>query len=199
MRLIGLTGGIATGKSTVAGMLQSHGAVIVDLDVLAREVVQPGTPVLARIADRFGSDVVDADGALDRAALGAIVFADPGARLELERLTHPAVIELMQQQIGEAAARDAPVVVVDVPLLFETGREELFEGTLLVYAPPETQLRRMLARDGLDAADAQQRINAQLPIDDKRLRATWVIDNGGDIAATESQVQAWWGEAIGGP
>ena len=143
--------------------------------------------------------MVDADGALDRAALGAIVFADPGARLELERLTHPAVIELMQQQIGEAAARDAPVVVVDVPLLFETGREELFEGTLLVYAPPETQLRRMLARDGLDAADAQQRINAQLPIDDKRLRATWVIDNGGDIAATESQVQAWWGEAIGGP
>ena len=127
------------------------------------------------------------------------MFADPGARLELERLTHPAVIELMQQQIGEAAARDAPVVVVDVPLLFETGREELFEGTLLVYAPPETQLRRMLARDGLDAADAQQRINAQLPIDDKRLRATWVIDNGGDIAATESQVQAWWGEAIGGP
>jgi dephospho-CoA kinase len=198
MRLIGLTGGIATGKSTVARMLHARGATVIDADELAREVVRPGTPGLRDIVARFGAHLRDAGGALDRTALADIVFADAAARRDLERITHPRVIELMQQRIADAFARDAPIVIVDVPLLFETGRDDMFEGTLLVHATPEVQLQRICARDGLSAADAQRRLDAQLPIESKRARATWVIENRGDPADTERQVAAWWDEVVGG-
>jgi dephospho-CoA kinase len=194
MRLIGLTGGIATGKSTVARMLHARGATIIDADELAREVVRPGTPALRDITARFGIGILDTGGALDRAALADIVFADDTARRDLERITHPRVVELMQQRIADAFARDAPLVIVDIPLLFETGRDGMFEATLLVHAPPDVQLQRIMARDGLSEADARRRLEAQLPIEDKRARATWVIENRDDLADTERQVAAWWDE-----
>ena len=197
MRLIGLTGGIATGKSTVARMLHERGATVIDADELARQAVRPGTPALDEIVARFGDHVIDAGGELDRAAMADIVFADTAARLDLERITHPRVLELMQQQIADAFARDAPVVVVDVPLLFETGRDDMFEGVLLVHAPAETQVRRLRDRDGLRDAAALQRLDAQLPIDEKRSRATWVIENADSLADTERQVAAWWDEVVG--
>ena len=198
VRLIGLTGGIATGKSTVASLLAEHGATVVDSDELAREVVQRGQPALAEIAERFGPDVIAPDGSLDRAAMGAIVFADPEARRDLERITHPRIAELTQERIAAAAARDAGVVVVDVPLLFESKREDMFEGVLLVYAPEEVQIRRLIARDGLDEAAARQRLAAQLPIEEKRSRATWVIDNSGRLDETRRQVDRWWSDLAAG-
>jgi len=198
MRLIGLTGGIATGKSTVARMLAAHGATIIDADQLAREVVEPGQPALAEIINRFGPAVIAADGALDRAALGTIVFADAGARRDLERITHPRIGALTQERIAAALARDADLVVVGVPLLFENDRADMFEGVLLTYAPEDVQVQRLMQRDGLDAVAARRRLDAQMPIEDKRARATWIIDNGGAIEATQQQVDRWWESLLSG-
>jgi dephospho-CoA kinase len=194
MRLIGLTGGIGSGKSTVARMLASRGAVLVDADLLAREVVEPGTPALAEIAAEFGPSVLLPDGRLDRAAMGAVVFNDAARRERLNAITHPRVGELMQARIAEALGSDAPLVVVDVPLLFEGGRQSMFEGVLLVWVPPELQLRRLVERDGMGEQEARARIAAQMPIDDKRALATWVVDNSGSVDETERQVDVWWRE-----
>ena len=198
MRLIGLTGGIATGKSTVAGMLAERGATVIDADELARRVVEPGQPAYTAVVERFGSEVVNPDGTLNRGRLGAVVFADPSARRDLERITHSRIGELMQRGIADAIAHDAPVAVVDIPLLYEATRDDMFEGVLLVYAPRADQLRRMVSRDGFSEAEATARLDAQLPIEAKRDLATWVIDNSGDLRDTERQVAAWWGEEIGG-
>jgi len=196
MRLIGLTGGIGTGKSTVAGMLVERGAALVDADRLAREVVEPGTPGLAEIVAEFGPAVLLPDGSLDRPALGALVFADAARRERLNQITHPRVGALMQERIAAALQSGAPLVVVDVPLLFEGSRQSLFEGVMLVWTPPEVQLRRLVQRDGWAADEARRRIAAQMPIDDKRELATWVIDNSGTVADTRRQVDAWWGEHV---
>jgi dephospho-CoA kinase len=198
MRLIGLTGGIATGKSTVAGMLAKRGATVIDADELARRVVEPGQPAYTAVVERFGSEVVNPDGTLNRGRLGAVVFADPSARRDLERITHSRIGELMQRGIADAIAHDAPVAVVDIPLLYEATRDDMFEGVLLVYAPLAEQLRRMVSRDGFSEAEATARLDAQLPIEAKRDLGTWVIDNSGDLRDTERQVAAWWGEEIGG-
>ena len=192
MRLIGVTGGIATGKSTVDAMLAAHGAVVIDADELAREVVRPGEPALAEVAARFGQDMLQADGTLDRSRLGAVVFADPDARRDLEGITHPRIAALTQERVAAALAGTAPLIAVDIPLLYENGREPMFEGVLLVYAPEAVQIRRMRDRNGLDDAAAAQRLAAQLPIEEKRARATWVIDNSGDIEATARAVDRWW-------
>ncbi len=192
MRLIGLTGGIATGKSTVDRMLEAHGATVIDADELAREAVRPGEATLERVIERFGEDVSAADGSLDRGRLGKIVFADSDARHDLERITHPRIIELTQERIAGALAGAAPLVVVDIPLLFENAREGMFDGVLLVYAPPDVQVRRLRERNDLDETAARQRLAAQLPIDEKRARATWIIDNSGEDDATQRQVDAWW-------
>jgi dephospho-CoA kinase len=195
MRLIGVTGGIATGKTTVDRMLAAHGAAVIDADELAREAVLPGEQALDEIVRRFGNDVIQSDGSLDRGRLGAIVFADPEARSDLERITHPRILELTRERIASALAGPAPLVAVDIPLLFENAREVMFEGVLLVYAPRETQLRRLRERNGLDASAAQQRLAAQMPIDEKRDRATWVIDNNHGVDATSQAVDRWW-EAV---
>jgi dephospho-CoA kinase len=179
MRLIGLTGGIATGKSTVDRMLEAHGATVIDADGLAREAVRPGEATLERVIERFGEDVRAADGSLDRGRLGKVVFADSDARHDLERITHPRIIELTEERIATALAGAAPLVVVDIPLLFENARAGMFEGVLR-------------ERNGLDETAARQRLAAQLPIDEKRARATWIIDNSGEEDATQRQVDAWW-------
>lgn len=194
MRLIGLTGGIATGKSTVAAMLTTRGAAIVDADAIAHEVLLPGASAFEDVVQRFGGRVLDEGGAIDRAALGAIVFADPELRAELERITHPRINALVQERIVEALQSSAPLVAADIPLLFERGLEGAFEGTMLVYARPATQLLRLRERDGLDDISAQRRLVAQLPIDEKRARATWVIDNEGSRESTAAQVHDWWRE-----
>ena len=196
MHLIGLTGGIGSGKSTVARMLAARGAALVDADLLAREVVEPGTPGLAEIAAEFGASVLLPDGRLDRAALGAVVFADAARRERLNQITHPRVGALMQERIATALASGAPLVVVDVPLLFEGSRQTMFEGVMLVWVPEAVQLQRLVERDGMGEAEARQRIAAQMPIDRKRELATWVIDNSGTAAQTEQQVGAWWSENV---
>ncbi|HSP65613.1 MAG TPA: dephospho-CoA kinase [Candidatus Deferrimicrobium sp.] len=197
MRLIGLTGGIATGKSTVAALLAARGAAVIDADVLAREVLVPGAPGFAEVVETFGPGVLAESGSVDRAALGAVVFTDPQQRAALERITHPRINALMQERVLDALQSDVPLVVADIPLLFERRREGAFEGVLLVYAPPPIQLRRVRERDGLDDLEAQRRLLAQLPIDEKRERATWVIDNSGCREATGAQVDDWWREVVG--
>jgi dephospho-CoA kinase len=192
MRLIGVTGGIATGKSTVDLMLGEHGAMVIDADELAREAVSPGERALDAIAARFGPDMIQSDGSLDRARLGDIVFADSEARRDLERITHPRILELTQERIAAALGGPAPLVAVDIPLLYENAREAMFEGVLLVYAPRDVQIRRLRERNGLDESAALQRLAAQLPIDEKRDRATWVIDNSSGLEATRRAVDLWW-------
>lgn len=194
MRCVALTGGIAAGKSTVAAMLAELGASVVDADALAREVVEPGRPALAEISKRFGPGVLDGEGALDRRALAAVVFADEADRRELERITHPRIASLIDQRTRLAAEAGAGLVVAVVPLLFEVGWQPRFEGVIVVHAPEEEQLRRLMARDGVDAAAAAGRLATQLPVEEKRRRADWVIDNGGDLSETRLQVERWWAE-----
>lgn len=192
---IGLTGGIATGKSTVASMLLRKGAPLVDADVIAREVVEPGSPVLSRVAERFGSDILLPDGSLNRKKLGAIVFADPAQRKALESLLHPPIRALMKERMAllERQQPDKPVIV-DVPLLYESGLETMFDAVMVVYVPAALQRERLKQRDGLTEEQAVQRLAAQLPIDEKRRRADIVIDNAGTLQETQRQIDLFWKE-----
>ena len=186
---VGLTGGIASGKSLVAAELAARGAIIIDADVLAREVVEPGTPALAAIVKRFGSQVLT-DGQLDRSWLGEIVFADPLARRDLERIVHPAVraraIEL------ERAADGAAVVVHVIPLLVETGQQQNFDFVVTVDIDQETQIQRLMARNGFRRAEAESRIAAQATREDRRAAADVVLDNTGTLARLRDQIAALW-------
>jgi dephospho-CoA kinase len=192
MRLIGLTGGIASGKSTVAALLHERGATVVDADAVAHEVLLPGGTAFDDVVTRFGAAILDDTGAVNRGVLGDVVFADPDLRGELERITHPRINALMQQRMTAAIESAAPLVVADIPLLFERDLDRAFEGSMLVYVPAAVQLQRLRDRDGIDDVSARQRLAAQLPIDDKRGRATWIIDNAGSRDATAAQVDAWW-------
>ncbi|MBO9598955.1 MAG: dephospho-CoA kinase [Cohnella sp.] len=190
---IGLTGGIATGKSTVANLLTERGAVLIDLDVIAREVVEPGQPALARVAERFGQAVLREDGTLDRKKLGSIVFADATRRQALEAILHPAIRAVMKERMAMHEGRSPDrLVVVDVPLLFESKLEPYFEQIMLVYVPREEQLQRLMKRDGLSEADAERRLAAQMSIEDKKALADIVIDNSADLTRTEAQIDRWW-------
>ena len=186
---VGLTGGIASGKSLVAAELAARGAIVIDADVLAREVVEPGTPALAAIVERFGRQVLT-DGQLDRSRLGEIVFADPLARRDLERIVHPAVraraIEL------ERAAEGAAVVVHVIPLLVETGQQQNFDFVVTVDVDQETQIRRLMARNGFSRAEAEARIAAQATREDRRAAADVVLDNTGTLAQLRDQIAALW-------
>lgn len=190
---IGLTGGIACGKSTVAAMLVRRGAILIDADQIAREVVLPGAPALGAVAERFGESVLNDDGSLNRKALGEIVFKEEAARKDLEAILHPRIRATMKARMEEAN-RLTPdkLVVVDVPLLFESKLEFMFEETLLVYIPRELQLVRLMERDGISAEQAERRLAAQMPIDDKRALADAVIDNSGTLEQTERQIDQYW-------
>jgi dephospho-CoA kinase len=188
---VGLTGGIASGKSLVAAELAARGAIIIDADVLAREVVEPGTPALAAIIDRFGSDVVQ-DGQLDRVRLAQIVFADPSARRDLERIVHPAVRARAAEL--ERAAGDAAVVVHVIPLLVETGQQKNFDLVVTVDADHETQVQRLMARNGFTRAEAESRIAAQASREDRKRSADVVLDNTGTVAQLREQIDALWAE-----
>ncbi len=196
-RLIGLTGGLASGKSSVAARLAERGATVVDADQLAREVVEPGEPALAAIVDAFGGAVLGADGRLDRRRLGAVAFANAQLRARLEAITHPPIRALGAARVAEALAGGSFLVVYDIPLLFEGHREAEFDGVLLVYAAPAVQRARLQLRDGLDDSQARQRLAAQWPIDRKLPLATWVIDNSGTRTATRLAVARWRRQVMG--
>ncbi|RKR74139.1 dephospho-CoA kinase [Frondihabitans australicus] len=197
MFVVGLTGGIAAGKSIVASRLGALGAAVVDADRLAREVVEPGTPGLAEIAQRFGEGVVQPDGSLDRAALGAIVFSDPAARLDLEAITHPRVQALSLQRMCEAVADDpARVVVYDVPLLVEARGVGEFDHIVVVHAPASMRIARLVTLRGMDPAEARKRVDAQASDEQRAAVADDVIDSSTSLASTEKQTDALYARLV---
>ncbi len=191
---MGLTGGVASGKSTVSAILVGLGAVVVDADLLAREVVAPGTPGLAAVVEELGPDVVGADGAMDRAAVGAIVFADGDARRRLEAVIHPRV-RARAAELEAAAGPDA-VVVHDIPLLVETGQAESFDAVLVVDVPVATQVERMVADRGMSREEAEARVAAQATREQRLAAATYVIDNTGTREDLRDRVTEVFGELV---
>lgn len=189
MLRIGLTGGIATGKSTVLRRFAAHGVPVIDADAVARAVVAPGTPGAAAVARRFGPSVMRADGTIDRQALGAIVFGDTAARADLEAIVHPAVRRAIVAWLASLPT-DTRLAIADIPLLFETGRATDFDVVIVTTCEPGEQLRRLVRRDGLTEEAARQRIAAQWPLAEKTRRADHVIDTGGSLAETEAAVDA---------
>jgi dephospho-CoA kinase len=188
--LAGLTGGIATGKSTVSEMFRRLGAVIIDADLLAREVVEPGEPALAQIAAEFGKDVIQADGTLDRKKLGALVFGNAERRKRLEQLTHPAIRDRFRRRLAELEAQGFDGIVLwDAPVMIESGGYRDMDRLVVVATDEATQSARLCARDSIDAAEANQKIRSQMPVAEKAKLADYVIDNVGDRAATEARVR----------
>jgi dephospho-CoA kinase len=191
VRRIGLTGGIGTGKSTVARMLRDAGGWWIDADQLARRAVEPGTPGLRRVVDAFGPEVLNPDGELDRSSLGQKVFRDPEARERLNAIVHPEVRRLASEAFVEAERAGAPFVVYDVPLLFENDMEADFDTVAVVRASPPVQRRRVRERDGLSDEDVLARMAAQMPLEEKVRRADVVFDNDGSLQALRDQVESW--------
>lgn len=190
MKLVGLTGGIASGKSTVAKILTKLGAAIVDADVLSREVVAPGHEGWKEIVGTFGSEVLQADQTLDRQKLRTLIFNNPDARKQLEAIIHPRVRALAERRIRDHGEAGYAVVVYEVPLLFEGNLQEWLRPVILVACDVEIQRQRLRQRDGLDAAAAQKHIDAQMSLEEKRKLADYVIENDGSLADLESQVRA---------
>ncbi|MFJ8893838.1 dephospho-CoA kinase [Leifsonia sp. NPDC102414] len=193
MHLIGLTGGIASGKSTIARRLAEHGAVVVDADRIAREVVEPGTPALTQIAETFGPGVIAADGSLNRPALGAIVFADEDARLKLNAITHPAVLATSTERFRAAGEADPDAVVVyDVPLLVESANEYPFDLVVVAHASAATRIRRLMELRGTDEEEARRRVGSQATDEERLAVADVVIDTDGTLEQTIAQTDALW-------
>lgn len=192
MKVIGLTGGIATGKSSVAALLRERGVPIVDADVAARAVVAPGRPALEQIAEAFGPDVLNADGSLDRAAMRARIIADHGARLTLESITHPAIFAHMQASLAELERAGHPVAVLEAALMVETGTYRMYDGLIVVSCSPETQLARLMARDGQTEEAARGIIGTQLPMAAKEAVADEIIRNDGSPEDLARAVAAAW-------
>jgi dephospho-CoA kinase len=187
--MVGLTGGIGSGKSTVARMLIERGAVVVDADKIAREVVEPGQPALAALVERFGAEILQADGSLDRTELAARAFVDDETRKELEAITHPAIGEEFLRQV--AAGPPDGIVVHDVPLLVESKRGFPYDAVIVVEAPRELRLDRLEAR-GVARHDAERRMDLQASDEERRKVATWVVDNAADLAHLEEQIAKIW-------
>jgi dephospho-CoA kinase len=192
MRIIGLTGGIASGKSTVASLLARLGAPVIDADQLSREAVMPGQPAYDAIVAEFGESLLFPDGSIDRKALGAIVFADPDARLRLEKITHPAIRRLAEEKLTALRESHTPVVFYMAPLLIEAGAATLVDEIWVVCVDRETQIARLMTRDGITREDALLRLSAQMPMEEKRRYGNAVIDNSGSIDETERQVRELW-------
>jgi dephospho-CoA kinase len=191
--IIGLTGGIASGKSTVSAMFVRKGAALVDADVIAREVMLPGHPVLAAAVQAFGERILQPDGSLDRAVLGEIVFRDPEALKTLNSLTHPAIRRQIKDRMYTLEQEDPQrLVIVDIPLLYESELDSLFDQIIVVYVPRRVQLARLMERSGMKLEQAEDRLRSQMDIELKRRKASHVIDNSGNLEATERQVAGLW-------
>jgi dephospho-CoA kinase len=195
VKLIGLTGGVGSGKSTVAAMLRELGAEVVDADEASHAVYEPGAPGFAAIVQEFGDEFVS-DGRIDRRRLGELVFKDADARRRLNAIVHPLVREWMAARTLEAAERGASVVVQDVPLLFENGLERLFTSVVLVYIPEDLQVERLVNGRGFSPERAREVIAAQMPIEKKRGLAQHVIDNSGTIEEARSHVHRLWANLV---
>lgn len=191
VRVVGLTGGIASGKSTVSQMLRELGAPIVDADVVAREVVEPGTPGLEEIADRFPG-VIGADGRLDREKLAARVFGQDEERRALNAILHPRIQRAVVEQVEALARQGHRLVIYDAPLIVENGLHQILDGVILVAVPREVQVERLMARNGVSRDAAEARIRAQLPLEEKKKVATWIVDNAGSLEHTRAQVESIW-------
>jgi len=191
MLLVGLTGGIGTGKSTVARMLEKRGAVVFDADVLARQAVAPGTPGFDQVVERFGPNVLAPGGGLDREALASIVFSDPAARRDLEGIVHPEVRRMFAEGCEEYRDSDR-VVVFSAPLLVETGMHTAFDRLIVVSAPVATQIERLMRDRGMAERDVQARIAAQLPLEAKAEVADILVDNEGTLEDLERRVERVW-------
>ena len=181
MKWLGLTGGIASGKSEVSRILTQKGIPVVDADQVAREVVIPGSQGLSQVVKEFGDSILSPDGSLDRTKMGKLVFTDPNKLKQLEMILHPLIqarVKKLRQQLLE---KQVAVAFYDVPLLFEKRLQDQFDGILVVWCPPQQQLQRLILRDGLSESQAQRRIDLQLSIDEKKNQADWVIDNSGPV------------------
>lgn len=189
---VALTGNIASGKSTVADLFRRWGATVIDADELVREAQRPGSPVLAAIAGRFGADLIGPDGTLDRSKLRAIVMGDAAAREALNAIVHPEVQRRRDALLAGARARGDRIVVSDIPLLFEVLDPAAFDVVVLVEAPEEVRLRRLMTGRGLGRAEAEQMIRAQLPTERKRERSRYLIENGADLVALERRAREVW-------
>lgn len=197
MKIIGLTGGIACGKSTVSTELRAHGAAIIDADALAHELSQPHQPIYNAYVERFGREIVTVDGTLDRAAVARRVFADPAVRAEVEAIAHPIIRRAAEERLRAAREESKRAAVLDVPLLFEAGWDALADETWVVALPREEQLARLLARDtSMDAGEARARIAAQMPLAEKCARADVVIDNSGTVEEIREYIGKLWKERI---
>jgi len=192
VKRIGLTGGIASGKSVVSRLLAAQGVPVVDADRIARDVVKPGTPALAQIAERWPGVIVD--GSLDRKALGKIVFADPDERLALEAIVHPRIREESVRRLDELEKQGVERAIYEAPLLVENQIERNLDALILVSSPVEAQVERLMARDGLSEEEARARVDAQLPLEAKLAKATFVIENVGSMQELEAQTESIWRE-----
>jgi dephospho-CoA kinase len=197
MLRIGLTGGIASGKSTVADELRRLGVPVVDADQLARQVVEPGQPALNEIVASFGPEVLDPEGRLDRAALGRIVFNDPGAKARLEAITHPRIARAAAAEMARQAEAGERIAAYEAALIYEAGIEGLFDAVVVVAARPETQIARIIRRDGLGEAQARARLEAQMPTGEKVSRADHVIWTDGSLYELRAKVEQLYGELLG--
>lgn len=196
-RKIALTGGIATGKSTVARMLLELGAIILDADKVARQVVRPGTECWHRLRDLLGPDYFEPDGNLKRRKLRECIIRDSACRSRVNAIMHPAIVAAMEEEWERSKARDpARPVVFDIPLLFEANLSQGFDTVILAYAPPKVQIERLMARDKLSFVEAQNTLSMQLPIDSKKEKAQIVIDNCRDMENTRRQVEEVWGKLL---
>lgn len=189
MRVFGLTGNIASGKSTVAVMFRDLGIPVLDADRISREVTVPGGRAYDAIVREFGTGIVGADGAIDRRKLGAIVFADPALRARLEGITHPAILEAMRSALDELARRGIPLAIVEAALIHESGRKGLLDSVIAVWCDAETQVRRLVKRDGISPEEATVRIRSQMDAERKADASDYVIDNSGDVEDTKRQVE----------
>ena len=197
MLRVGLTGGIASGKSTVARAFGEMGAHVLDADRIARDLVTPGSPALALIVEAFGKEVLLPDGTLNRAALGAVVFADAGKRRILEGILHPLILAEIDRRIGELERADPQgLAVVEAALILELGRQERFDAIVVVWAEEEQQRLRMMLRDELSAEEAGRRLAAQMPLAEKRRRADLVVDNSRDLAACRADAERVYGDLL---
>lgn len=197
MKVIGLTGGIASGKSTVSEILSKLGAPVIDADKIAREVVEPGQKSLDEIADAFGSDILNDDGTINRKKLGSIVFNDTAKLQKLNSITHPEIIRVIKERLKILRNKHIyKAVIIDAPMLFESGCDSLTDEVWLVYVDLKTQLERLKARDNIDTASAKLRIMSQMPIEEKLKLSQKVIDNTGDFESLKRQVLMLWNDTV---
>jgi len=194
MLLVGLTGGIGVGKSTVAAMFAALGTAVVDADLVSRRLQEPGEPCHRAIVEAFGREILDGAGRVDRKRLGEIVFADPARRRRLEAIMHPAIWAACDAEIRAAAAAGRSVCLVEAALILETGARDRFDKVIVIVAPVSVQIERLARARGLTDAEARRRITAQWSTEDKTRLADFTIDNGGDLAATEAQVARVYAE-----